>query len=104
MCSPIAQVSLRDLRFSHDVISPKWRRGTPHEGFSLESLVKDLDAGHINPFRASFLKLAVSTFDGADVSMNNRRLWAMQQHQLHMVEAMRMGQPFCAHVLTDCPG
>lgn len=77
-----AVVLVDKVRFSHNRISSTFGSGN-HHGASLETLVEDLDAGRVRPQIDAFLQLSVVLFDGQFVSLNNRRLYALHEHQRH---------------------
>mmetsp|Transcript_96793 Transcript_96793/g.273512 ORF Transcript_96793/g.273512 Transcript_96793/m.273512 type:complete len:797 (+) Transcript_96793:175-2565(+) len=74
-------VPVRCVRFTHSAISVRFLHGAA-KGSDLETLVEDLRHGRVDPLVEEGLVLECVTYRGALHSLNNRRLWALQQHQL----------------------
>ncbi|CAE8697653.1 unnamed protein product [Polarella glacialis] len=72
---------VRAVHFTHAAISATFRHGAA-AGSDLESLVEDLRLGRVNPLVDKDLVLEAVRYNGKVHSLNNRRLWALQQHQL----------------------
>lgn len=75
------RVPVQSLHFTHDSICRVYRHG-PEAGSDLEALVEDLRMGRVDPLACESLVLEVVRYQGRFYSLNNRRLWALQQHQL----------------------
>jgi len=74
-------VPVSDVRFTHSSISTRFLHGAA-SGTDLESLVEDLRVGRVDPLTHEDLVLRAVLFKGRIHSLDNRRLWALQQHQL----------------------
>eukprot|EP00931_Biecheleriopsis_adriatica_P067141 TRINITY_DN41328_c0_g1_i1.p1 TRINITY_DN41328_c0_g1~~TRINITY_DN41328_c0_g1_i1.p1 ORF type:complete len:767 (+),score=98.39 TRINITY_DN41328_c0_g1_i1:161-2461(+) len=74
-------VLVQDVRFTHNAISTTFLHGDEC-GTELEALVEDLRAGRVDPLTHESLVLTVVQYRGQLHSINNRRLWALQQYQL----------------------
>lgn len=74
-------VLVQDVRFTHNAISTKFLHGDEC-GSELEHLADDLRAGRVDPLSHESLVLTVMQYRGHLHSINNRRLWALQQYQL----------------------
>mmetsp|Transcript_24355 Transcript_24355/g.69192 ORF Transcript_24355/g.69192 Transcript_24355/m.69192 type:complete len:533 (+) Transcript_24355:118-1716(+) len=74
------KVPARMLHFTHGSISTYFRHGRTVG--DLECLVEDLRAGRVDLLSCPDLVLDVIDFRGKLFSLNNRRLWAIQQYEL----------------------
>ncbi|CAE8713082.1 unnamed protein product [Polarella glacialis] len=74
------QVPVSEVLFTHKSIAAVFRHG--HVGEDVEALVNDLRNGLVDPLAHEDLLLDVVRYRGRLHSLNNRRLWALQQHQL----------------------
>eukprot|EP00928_Gymnodinium_smaydae_P011456 TRINITY_DN14226_c2_g1_i1.p1 TRINITY_DN14226_c2_g1~~TRINITY_DN14226_c2_g1_i1.p1 ORF type:complete len:809 (-),score=59.60 TRINITY_DN14226_c2_g1_i1:101-2497(-) len=74
-------VPVREINFTHASISTKFLHGNA-SGADLETLVEDLRSGRIDPLNHRDLVLEAVWFGSRLHSLNNRRLWALQQYQL----------------------
>eukprot|EP00929_Paragymnodinium_shiwhaense_P042400 TRINITY_DN21953_c1_g1_i1.p1 TRINITY_DN21953_c1_g1~~TRINITY_DN21953_c1_g1_i1.p1 ORF type:complete len:651 (+),score=108.13 TRINITY_DN21953_c1_g1_i1:96-2048(+) len=72
---------VRDVHFTHDSIGARFRHGVGR-GEDIEELVQDLRNGRVDPLQNQDLVLETVCYQGRLHSLNNRRLWALQQHQL----------------------
>lgn len=69
-------VPLEDLYFTHDSIANRFR-----DGKTLQRLIDELCSGHVDPMNAKFLILEAYNVQGKLMTMNNRRLYCLQQFQ-----------------------
>mmetsp|Transcript_78357 Transcript_78357/g.227367 ORF Transcript_78357/g.227367 Transcript_78357/m.227367 type:complete len:638 (-) Transcript_78357:157-2070(-) len=77
-------VPVQSLHFTHCSIAQIFRHG-PYAGSDLEVLVEDLRTGRVDPLTHESMVLEVVRYRGKLYSLNNRRLWALQQHQLMLM-------------------
>jgi len=70
-----AELSIADVRFSHDSISGAFLHG-PHAGQPITRLVDDLSDGRVQP---STLGVEVVFWHGHFRALSNRRTWALKQ-------------------------
>lgn len=85
-------VPVEDVHFSHDSISPTFGTGE-HAGAEVTDLVTALDEAQVDPLDPR-LRLHVVVFKGLLFSLNNRRLFALKEHQ----RTRRPGQTVRVHV------
>lgn len=85
---PVEEVSIpvQCIYFSHDQISDIFTNGE-HAGASVSALINDLNSGTVDPSDAR-LRLTLVRFNGELVSLNNRRLYALREHQRQKSGAM----------------
>lgn len=75
-------VPVRSVRFTQVSISTAFRHGSP--GVEVETLVADLLKGAVHPLRCDDLILDGVMYRGDIFSLDNRRLWALQQYQISL--------------------
>lgn len=75
----VRAVPVDSVRFSHNEIRTQFANGE-HSGANVTDLIADLDAGRVDPCD-SRLQLKVVRYHGELVSINNRRLFALREHQ-----------------------
>ena len=68
------------MGFTHDSISTTFRQGAA-AGKDIECLVEDLRWGRADPLQHQDLVIDAVCHKGRILSLNNRRLWALKQHQ-----------------------
>lgn len=78
------RIPVRSLHFTQYSICRKFRQGEG-AGRDLEALVEDLRKGHVDPLTHDDLLLEAVCYHGKLYCLNNRRLWALQQHQLMLI-------------------
>jgi len=81
--APSLRLSVSSLRFSHDTISSSFGRGV-HYGQKIGTLVHALQEGTVTPEQIYLQVIEVGPAAGGlffYFSLNNRRLWALQQYQ-----------------------
>eukprot|EP00928_Gymnodinium_smaydae_P067995 TRINITY_DN5103_c0_g1_i1.p1 TRINITY_DN5103_c0_g1~~TRINITY_DN5103_c0_g1_i1.p1 ORF type:complete len:1273 (-),score=147.61 TRINITY_DN5103_c0_g1_i1:140-3658(-) len=69
-------VEVTSVGFTHDTIAQKFR-----DGRFVHEMVEDLEAGRLDPRTHANLLLDVVRYKNGLRSLNNRRLWALQEHQ-----------------------
>eukprot|EP00928_Gymnodinium_smaydae_P091907 TRINITY_DN7566_c0_g1_i1.p1 TRINITY_DN7566_c0_g1~~TRINITY_DN7566_c0_g1_i1.p1 ORF type:complete len:478 (-),score=61.02 TRINITY_DN7566_c0_g1_i1:101-1534(-) len=75
-------VEARSVGFTHDTIRPVFG-----DGRSVQHMVEDLGAGRLDPRTHSNLVLDVVRFKNGLRSLNNRRLWALREHQRRLTRS-----------------
>mmetsp|Transcript_13023 Transcript_13023/g.30425 ORF Transcript_13023/g.30425 Transcript_13023/m.30425 type:complete len:449 (+) Transcript_13023:700-2046(+) len=72
---------VQEVSFTHKSISTRFLHGEA-AGQDVETLVEDLRRGRVDPLTHGDLVIDAVRYAGKIHSLNNRRLWALQQHQL----------------------
>ena len=80
---------VQGISFTHSSISTRFLHGTA-AGKDVETLVEDLRRGRVDPMSHPDLVIDAVRYGGRVHSLNNRRLWALQQHELLLLHELEV--------------